>query len=118
MSEKLAWGLVSTGRISGTFARGLEASKTGYLLAVGSRSQESADKFSEEFNVPRRYGTYEALLADPDVQAVYISTPHPMHAEWAVKSAEAGKHILCEKPLTLNYPEAMAVVDAVKRNDV
>ena len=118
MRDKLAWGLISTGRISGTFAKGLADSKTGYLLAVGSRSQEAADRFGDEFNVPRRYGSYEALLADPEVQAVYISTPHPMHAEWAVKSAEAGKHILCEKPLTLNYPEAMAVIDAVKQNDV
>ena len=118
MSDKLAWGLISTGRISGTFAKGLADSKTGYLLAVGSRSQESADKFGDEFNVPRRYGSYEALLADKDVQAVYISTPHPMHAEWAVKSAEAGKHILCEKPLTLNSAEAMAVIDAARQNDV
>ena len=118
MSDKLAWGLISTGRISGTFAKGLVDSKTGYLLAVGSRSQESADKFGDEFNVPRRYGSYEALLADPGVQAVYISTPHPMHAEWAVKSAEAGKHILCEKPLTLNFAQTMAVIDAVKQNDV
>lgn len=118
MSDKLAWGLISTGRISGVFAKGLADSKTGYLLAVGSRSQESADKFGDEFNVPRRYGSYEALLADKDVQAVYISTPHPMHAEWAVKSAEAGKHILCEKPLTLDAAEAMAVIDAAKQNDV
>ena len=118
MSDKLAWGLISTGRISGTFAKGLANSKTGYLLAVGSRSQESADKFGDEFKVPRRYGSYEALLADKDVQAVYISTPHPVHAEWAVKSAEAGKHILCEKPITLNFAQAMAVIDAVKQNDV
>ena len=118
MSAKLAWGIIGTGAIAKTFARGLAPSTTGELLAIGSRTQESADKFGDEFSVPRRYGSYEALLADPDVQAVYISTPHPMHAEWAVKAAEAGKHILCEKPITIDYPDAMAVVEAARRNDV
>ena len=118
MSKKLAWGILSTGRIAWTFSKGVAESKTGEVVAVGSRSQESADKFGDEYNVSRRYGSYEALLADPDVQAVYIATPHPMHAEWAIKAADAGKHILCEKPLTLNYPEAMAVIEAARRNDV
>ena len=118
MSGKIAWGIIGTGNIAKTFARGLAPSTTGELLAVGSRSQESADKFGDEFSVPRRYGSYEALLADPDVQAIYISTPHPMHAEWTTKAAEAGKHILCEKPLALDYPQAMAVVEAARRNDV
>lgn len=116
--SKLSWGIISAGNISKAFARGVGASESGQLLAIASRTQEKADKFGEEFGVPRRYAGYEALLADPDVQAIYISTPHPMHAEWAVKAAEAGKHILCEKPLTLNYPEAMAVISAAQRNDV
>ena len=118
MSSKLAWGIISTGAIAKTFARGLAASGTGELIAVGSRTQEAADRFGDEFKVPRRYGSYEALLADPDVQAVYIAPPHPMHAEWAIKAAEAGKHILCEKPLTLNCAEAMAVIEAARRNGV
>lgn len=118
MNKKLSWGIISTGGIAKAFARALPLSKTGELLAVSSRTQSSADAFGDEFNVPRRYGSYEAMLADKDVEAVYIATPHPMHAEWAIKAAEAGKHILCEKPLTLNYPEAMAVVEAAQRNDV
>ena len=118
MSGKLAWGIIGTGNIAKTFARGLAPSTTGELLAVGSRNQESADKFGDEFKVPRRYGSYEELLADSDVQAVYICIPHPIHAEWAIKAAEAGKHILCEKPITLNYPEAMAVIEAARLNDV
>lgn len=118
MSRKLAWGIIGTGGIAKVFARALPVSKTGELVAVGSRTQSSADAFGDEFGVPRRYSSYEALLADKNVEAVYISTPHPMHAEWAVKAADAGKHILCEKPLTLNYPEAMAVVEAARRNDV
>ncbi|MDH7571262.1 MAG: Gfo/Idh/MocA family oxidoreductase, partial [Armatimonadota bacterium] len=118
MSRKLKWGILSTGRIAGVFAKGLAASTTGELVAVGSRNQASADRFGEEFGLSRCYGSYEALLADPEVEAVYIAVPHPFHAEWAIKAADAGKHILCEKPLTLNYPEAMAVVEAAVRNDV
>ncbi|MGB9620027.1 MAG: Gfo/Idh/MocA family protein, partial [Armatimonadota bacterium] len=118
MSKKLQWGIISTGRISGVFAKNLVPSETGELLAVASRTQAAADKFGDEYNVPRRYGSYQDLLDDPDVEAVYISTPHPMHAEWAVKAAEAGKHILCEKPLALNYSEAMAIIEAARRNDV
>ena len=116
--NKLAWGIISTGRIAKRFARGLAVSKTGELIGVASRTQEAADAFGNEFNVPRSYGSYEELLADPDIQAVYIGTPHPMHAEWAVKAAEAGKHILCEKPMTMNWAEAMSVVEAARRNDV
>ena len=118
IEKKLAWGIIGTGSIAKKFAKGLAECHRGTLVAVGSRSQESADAFGDEFNVPVRHGSYEALLDDPGVEAVYISTPHPMHAEWAIKAAEAGKHILCEKPITLNYPEAMAVVDAARRNDV
>jgi predicted dehydrogenase len=118
MADKLTWGLISTGRISGVFARGLAHSKTGRLLAVGSRTQESADRFGREHNVPRCFGSYEALLADKDVQAVYISTPHPMHAEWAIKAAEADKHILCEKPIGINHAEATAMIDAARTHDV
>ena len=118
MTDKLKWGILGTGSIAKTFARGIAGSKSGQLVAVGSRTQESADKFGEEFSVPRRHATYEDLLADSEVEAVYISTPHPLHAEWAIKTAEAGKHVLCEKPLTLNHAEALAVVEAAEHNDV
>lgn len=116
--SKLRWGILSTGAISRRFASQLPASRTGVLMAVGSRTQQAADDFAKEFGFPRAHGSYDALLADPEVDAVYISTPHPMHAEWAIKAAEAGKHILCEKPLTLDYAEAMAVIEAARLNDV
>jgi predicted dehydrogenase/aryl-alcohol dehydrogenase-like predicted oxidoreductase len=116
--EKLAWGIIGTGRIAGSFARGVAASERGTLVAVGSRTREGAERFGAEYAVPHRHGSYDALLADPAVEAVYIATPHPMHAEWAIKAAEAGKHILCEKPLTLNHAEAMAVVEAARRHNV
>lgn len=112
------WGILGAGRIAGTFAKGLRDSKTGTLVAIGSRSQESADKFGGEYGVEKRYASYEALLADPDIDAVYIATPHPLHAKLAVATAEAKKHVLCEKPLTLNHGEAMAVVEAARENGV
>lgn len=118
MADTLTWGIIGTGSIARVFARGLAGSQTGRLVAVGSRSQESADRFGDEFDVPARHDSYEALLADADVQAVYISTPHPMHAEWAVKAAEAGKHLLCEKPIGINHAEAMAIFEAARRHDV
>ena len=117
MTTKLKWGIIGAGSIARKFAHGLAGSKTGTLAAVGSRSIESAKKFTSEFPATA-HGSYEALLADPEVQAVYISTPHPMHAEWAIKTAEAGKHILCEKPLAMNHAEAMTVIEAARKNDV
>ena len=118
MPKQLQWGILGTGGIAATFARGLAKSETGELVAVGSRTQGSADRFGEEHTVLRRHGSYESLLADDGVEAVYIATPHPMHAEWAIKAAEAGKHILCEKPIGLNHAEAMAIVAAAQEHDV
>lgn len=120
MVDTLRWGILGAGRIARTFAQGLAESRTGTLRAVGSRSAEKANAFGNEFKLgaASRHGSYEALLADPDVDAVYIATPHPLHAEWTVKAAEAGKHILCEKPLTMNAAEATAVMEAARRHDV
>lgn len=118
MSKTFSWGILGTGAIAGKFASELPHSQTGRLVAVGSRAQASADKFAAAHGGIRAHGSYESLLADPEVRAVYISTPHPEHAPWAIAAAEAGKHILCEKPLTLNHAEAMVVVEAAKRNGV
>src|SRR3954466_6670488 len=118
MSAPLRWGILGTGRIASAFAAALAETDSGTLVAVASRDQATADRFGDKFGVPHRHAAYELLLADPDVDAVYIATPHPHHAEWAIRTAEAGKHILCEKPLTLNQPTSMAVVDAARRNDV
>jgi predicted dehydrogenase/aryl-alcohol dehydrogenase-like predicted oxidoreductase len=116
--EPLRWGILSTGRIAHTFAHGVAGSRASRLVAVGSRSPESAAKFAAEFPGVRAHARYEALLADPEVEAVYIATPHPQHALWAIRAAEAGKHILCEKPLTLNQAEAMAVAEAARVHGV
>jgi predicted dehydrogenase/aryl-alcohol dehydrogenase-like predicted oxidoreductase len=118
MSKDFKWGLLATGAIAKAFARGLQQSETGVLHAVGSRAQEKAEAFRAEFGGARAYGSYEDLLADPDVEAVYISTPHPLHAEWMVKAAEAGKHVLVEKPIGINQYEAQVMIEAAVHNRV
>ena len=118
MTKQLGWGIISTGRIAGIFAQGLARSQSGRLVAVGSRTAAAAQKFAAEHGNPRAHGSYEALLADPEVEAVYIAVPHPQHTEWAIKAAEAGKHILCEKPLGLNQAEAMVMAEAAHEHGV
>ena len=117
-ASPLRWGILGAGRIAGVFAQGLAASQSGRLVAVGSRARESAEKFAAAHGGVRAHGGYEALLADPEVEAVYVATPHPQHAEWVVKAAEAGKHILCEKPMGLNRAEAMVMVQAAREHGV
>ena len=118
MGTKIRWGLLATGAIAKAFARGVQVSQTGELVAVGSRSLEKARAFGAEFGIPACHGSYEALLADPAVEAVYISTPHPQHAAWAIQAAEAGKHVLVEKPMGINQHEAQAMIEAAVANRV
>ncbi len=115
MADKLRWGILATGSIAHKFADGVRHSRRGVLTAVGSRKTESAEKFAEEFDIPRAHGSYEDLLADDEVDAVYVAVPHPMHAEWAIAAAEAGKHVLCEKPLGINAAQAQEIIDAADR---
>lgn len=115
---RLSWGILGLGGIAHAFAKGLAASEHGRLVAVGSRTQATADTFGAQYDVPHRHGSYEALLADDTVEAIYIATPHPAHAEWALKAAAAGKHLLVEKPIGLNHAEAMAMVEAARKHDV
>ncbi|MHB1355805.1 MAG: aldo/keto reductase [Anaerolineae bacterium] len=117
-ATRLNWGILGTGGIAHAFAKALATSQTGSLLAVGSRSSEKADRFGDEFSIPRRYASYEALLADPEVQAIYISLPNHLHALWTIRCAEAGKHILCEKPLATNLGEAMTAIESARQHDV
>ena len=118
MIPSLRWGILGTGAIAKTFAKELPNSRTGVLHAVGSRTEESAAQFAKTFGISRVHGRYASLLADPEVDAVYISTPHPEHAALAIAAAEAGKHILCEKPMAMNHAEAMTVVEAARRHGV
>jgi predicted dehydrogenase len=113
----LGWGILAAGGIAGTFAGQLATASAGNCVAIGSRSGDKAEAFGDKYGVPHRYCGYEALLEDPQVDVVYVATPHPFHAEWAIKALEAGKHVLCEKPITLNFAEAEAVVEAARVND-
>lgn len=101
----LRWGILATGGIAGAFASDLRTAGLD-LVAVGSRSQESADAFAARFDIAHAHPSYEALVADPDVDIIYVSTPHPMHHENARLALENGKHVIAEKAFTLNRAEA------------
>ena len=101
----LRWGILATGGIAGAFASDLRTAGLD-LAAVGSRSQDSADAFAARFDIPRAHASYEALAADPEIDIIYVSTPHPMHRENARLALEHGKHVLVEKAFTLNRGEA------------
>ncbi len=118
MGNRTRWGILGLGNISRQFARGLEAVSDADLVVCGSRTQQNADLFGDEFNVPRRYGSYEALAADPEVDAIYVSTPHAMHKENCIMCLEAGKAVLCEKPFTINRAEAEEVVSVARKQRV
>lgn len=117
MADKVKWGILATGGIARQFAEGLKVSKTGTLVAVGSRALESAKTFTDSYG-GTPYGSYEEVLADPEVEAVYIALPHHMHYDWTIRCAEAGKAILCEKPFTLNALEAQRALNEVLKNKV
>jgi predicted dehydrogenase len=116
--NKLRWGIIGTGNIASRFASQVPTSAANTVVAVGSRSIDSANAFADKWDIANRHGSYDDLLADPEVDAVYIATPHPMHVEWAIKTAEAGKHVLCEKPLAINKAWAEAMIEAAVANDV
>jgi predicted dehydrogenase/diketogulonate reductase-like aldo/keto reductase len=118
MDTQLRWGILGAGGIAHTFATALPKARTGRLAAVASRDGENARTFAAKHGNVRAHAGYAALLADPEVDAVYIATPHPQHAEWCIAAARAGKHILCEKPITLNHAEAMVVAEAAREAGV
>lgn len=110
MAGRVRWGILATGRIAEQFVKDLQ--QHGHTVtAVGSRSQASADKFAAEFGIGKAHGSYEALCADPNVDAIYVATPHPMHAENAKLALNHGKHVLIEKAFTVNAREAQEIVD-------
>jgi predicted dehydrogenase len=110
MSEPLGWGLIGTGGIAHAFAADLRFTDSGRAVAVGSRHMDSANRFADEFDIPNRHASYEALVADPDVDVVYVATPHPMHHANALLALRAGKPVLVEKAFTMNATEAQELV--------
>ena len=112
MDKRLNWGLLSTAKINRALIKPLNASKRTRLLAVASRSISSAEAYAREWNIPRAHGSYEALLADPEIDVIYNSLPNHLHAEWTIKALRAGKHVLCEKPFALTLAEVDAMSQA------
>lgn len=110
MTRIIRWGILGTGRIARDFAAGLAATPDAVLAAVGSRGIDSATAFAQQFGVPLAFGTYEELAASPDVDIIYIATPHPMHAANAILALRGGKAVLCEKPFAMNRREAGEMV--------
>lgn len=110
MADTVRWGILGTGGIARAFALGLKHAPGAVLAAVGSRTQESAERFARELGIAKAYASYEALAASGDVDIIYIGTPHPMHAENALLALGGGKAVLCEKPFTMNRREAGEVV--------
>src|SRR5689334_14464828 len=116
--EKIRWGILGTGRIANTFAVGLSSLPDAELVAVGSRAQETADNFGTRYSIPHRHASYEALANDPDVDAIYVSTPHPFHRDNSMLCLQAGKAVLCEKPFTVNAREASDLITYARQHHV
>src|SRR5689334_5476053 len=117
MADKiLNWGLISTANINAALITPLRASARNRLTAVASRTQAKADAYAKQWGIDKAYGTYDALLADPDIDVIYNPLPNHLHAEWTIKAMEAGKHVLCEKPLALNVDEVDAIQAAAQKH--
>ena len=108
MSQPVRWGLLSTARINEAILDGAAQSDRTHVVAVASRDSSRAEEYAREHGLERAYGSYEALLEDPDLDVVYVSLPNSLHVEWSIRALEAGKHVLCEKPMDRR-------VDAVER---
>jgi predicted dehydrogenase len=114
MMKPLRWGVLGTGRIAHTFAEDLRFIDEGEIVAVGSRSQSSADRFADEFGVKHRHPSYEELVANPEVDVIYVATPHPMHHDNALLALEHSKPVLVEKAFTMNAAEARELVQVAR----
>ena len=113
--QPVRWGIVSTAHINRLVIPPAHASEKVDLVAVASRDLGRAEEYARKWEIPVAYGSYEELLADPSIEAVYISLPNTLHCEWSIKAVEAGKHVLCEKPLSRHPDEVVAAFDAADR---
>ena len=119
MAETLKWGILGCGRVARqAVGPGIQRSANGNIVAAGSRSREKARAFAADFGASRAHGSYADLIADPEVEAVYVALPNSMHCAWTIRAAEAGKHVLCEKPLAANAGEATQMAAACRRHGV
>ncbi|MDS9472502.1 Gfo/Idh/MocA family protein [Sporosarcina pasteurii] len=117
--KKVRWGIIGTASIGKrSVIPGIQESDRNIVKAVASRHLDSAQKYADELGIPKAYGSYEELLADPDIDAVYIPLPNHLHKKWTIKAAKAGKHVLCEKPMALNEQEALEMIEACEEAGV
>src|SRR4051812_22892682 len=114
--RKLSWGILGTGNIARQFCSGVRGCERGALVAVGSRTAAGAAEFAGQYAISKSYPTYEQVIADKQVEAVYISLPNSMHCEWTIKAIDAGKHVLCEKPIAANEAEARRMFEAASQS--
>jgi predicted dehydrogenase len=112
----VAWGILSTARIGARLVRGARETDAADIVAVASRNAASAQAFADAHGIPRAHGSYEALLADPDVEAVYIPLPNSMHVDWTLRALQAGKHVLCEKPMDRRPDQVARAFDLAERS--
>jgi len=115
-TSPLRWGLLSTAKINKALITPLRASARNHLSAIASRSQASAEAYAREWKIERAFGSYEAMLADPDIDVIYNSLPNHLHAEWTIKAMAAGKNVLCEKPMGLTTAEVDAIAAAAQKH--
>ncbi len=119
MIDKVRWGILGTAKIALTkVIPAMQQSEWCEIAAIASRDFAKADESAERLNIPKAYGSYEELLADDSIEAVYIPLPNHLHVPWTIKAAEAGKHVLCEKPIALNATEARTLIDVRDRTGV
>ncbi|AQQ71995.1 1,5-anhydro-D-fructose reductase [Limihaloglobus sulfuriphilus] len=118
MIDTLHWGIIGCGNIAASFAKGLRDVDGARLIAAASRSAQKAARFSQENGALRSYGSYEDLLDDREIDVVYIATPHHLHMENSLMAIEAGKHVLCEKPISINSKQATRMADAARQAGV
>jgi D-xylose 1-dehydrogenase (NADP+, D-xylono-1,5-lactone-forming) len=117
MTDKvLNWGLLSTARINRALIPPLRESQRNRLVGVASRTKDAADRYAREWKIPQAYGSYEEMLADPGIDVIYNSLPNHLHAEWTIRAVEAGKHVLCEKPIALSVEDVDAIRAAAERS--
>ena len=115
MTDPVRWGIMSTALINAKALRGAALSADVSVVAVGSRDGDRSREFARQWNIPHAYGSYDEMLADPDVEAVYVPLPNGMHHAWTMRSLEAGKHVLCEKPYSRRPDEVAAAFDEAER---
>jgi predicted dehydrogenase len=117
MTEPIRWGVAATGGIAAQFAAAMPSTTGGEIVAVASRSIANAQAFGDRFGIARRHASYESLASDPDVDVVYVASPHACHAADTLLFLEAGKHVLCEKPFSINHASGATMVATARQND-